>query len=196
MNKAIFTLMIAGIATTLYSCSGNKTQGSETDSIQSSQVSETQVNDMNEYNLDGTIEVAGVKYNYEFAFRNAPELAVVTTPEGFRYHDNKVKLIITRGNETTFEHTFTKETFKTLIPAKDYKQSVLAGFNFNYMQQDKHDRFYFIAVVGNPDETSDMSYSVAINIDRSGNIQTAIVHTVDTEPINNNLNQDPGMNDA
>ena len=121
---------------------------------------------------------------------------MVTTAEGYKYYDNSVKLYINRGQETVYEHTFTKEAFQSLIPAADYKRSVLAGFNFNYMQQDKHDRFYFIAVVGDPDETSDISYSVGIAIDKNGGISTSIVETIDTEPINNNLNQDPDEDDA
>ncbi len=195
MRKSSFAISIAAICLFI-GCSGNKTAPTSQDTIAVSPVSTTAINDMAEYNLDGQVEVEGVKYDYEFAFRNATDLPVVTTSEGYRYHDNEVLLIISRGKETLYEHTFTKESFQSLIPAADYKRSVLAGFNFNYMQQDKHDRFYFIAVVGDPDETSDISYSVGIAIDRNGGISTSIVETIDTEPINNDLNQDPDEDDA
>lgn len=195
MRKSSFAISIAAICLFI-GCSGNKTAPTSQDTIAVSPVSTTAINDMAEYNLEGQVEVEGVKYDYEFAFRNVTDLPVVTTSEGYRYHDNEVLLIISRGKETLYEHTFTKESFQSLIPAVDYKRSVLAGFNFNYMQQDKHDRFYFIAVVGDPDETSDISYSVGIAIDRNGGISTSIVETIDTEPINNDLNQDPDEDDA
>lgn len=195
MRKSSFAISIAAICLFI-GCSGNKTAPTSQDTIAVSPVSTTAINDMAEYNLEGQVEVEGVKYDYEFAFRNVTDLPVVTTSEGYRYHDNEVLLIICRGKETLYEHTFTKESFQSLIPAVDYKRSVLAGFNFNYMQQDKHDRFYFIAVVGDPDETSDISYSVGIAIDRNGGISTSIVETIDTEPINNDLNQDPDEDDA
>lgn len=195
MRKSSFAISIAAICLFI-GCSGNKTAPTSQDTIVVSPVSTTAINDMAEYNLEGQVEVEGVKYDYEFAFRNVTDLPVVTTSEGYRYHDNEVLLIISRGKETLYEHTFTKESFQSLIPAVDYKRSVLAGFNFNYMQQDKHDRFYFIAVVGDPDETSDISYSVGIAIDRNGGISTSIVETIDTEPINNDLNQDPDEDDA
>lgn len=195
MRKSSFAISIAAICLFI-GCSGNKTALTSQDTIAVSPVSTTAINDMAEYNLEGQVEVEGVKYDYEFAFRNVTDLPVVTTSEGYRYHDNEVLLIISRGKETLYEHTFTKESFQSLIPAVDYKRSVLAGFNFNYMQQDKHDRFYFIAVVGDPDETSDISYSVGIAIDRNGGISTSIVETIDTEPINNDLNQDPDEDDA
>lgn len=189
-------MIIASVTCIFMSCIGNTTDKSGVDTIQTSQVSKNTVNKMPEYNLEGEVVVDGEKYTYEFAFSNNTKLPVVTTDEGYKYYDNSVKLYINRGQETVYEHTFTKEAFQSLIPATDYKRSVLAGFNFNYMQQDKHDRFYFIAVVGDPDETSDISYSVGIAIDKSGGISTSIVQTVDTEPINNNLNQDPNEFDA
>ncbi|MBR6894171.1 MAG: DUF4738 domain-containing protein [Bacteroidaceae bacterium] len=196
MRKTAIIISIAAALLTQVSCVGNKTEQSKTDTIAVSGPNKTAINDMSEYNLDGTVEVGGTKYSYEFAFQNDPSQPVVTTAEGYRYHDNAVLLIIRNGQETIFEHRFTKESFQSLIPAADYKRSVLAGFNFNYMQQDKHDRFYFIAVVGDPDETSDISYSIGIAIDRSGGIATSIVETIDTEPINNDLNQDPDEDDA
>ena len=196
MRKTAIIISIAAATIGFASCVGNKTEKTDSDTIEAAGPTMKAINDMAEYNLDGTVEVGGTQYTYEFAFQNDPSRPVVTTADGYRYHDNSVLLIIHSGQETIYEHTFTKESFQSLIPAADYKRSVLAGFNFNYMQQDRHDRFYFIAVVGDPDETSDISYSAGIAIDRSGGISTNIVETIDTEPINNNLNQDPDEFDA
>ncbi|MBO4452205.1 MAG: DUF4738 domain-containing protein [Bacteroidaceae bacterium] len=196
MRKTAIIISIAAAIIGFASCVGNKTEKTDSDTLITSGPKMSAVNDMAEYNLDGTVEVGGTKYSYEFAFQNDPSQPVVTTAEGYKYHDNAVLLVIHSGKETIYEHTFTKESFQSLIPAADYKRSVLAGFNFNYMQQDRHDRFYFIAVVGDPDETSDISYSIGIAIDLNGGISTNIVETIDTEPINNDLNQDPNEYDA
>jgi hypothetical protein len=196
MRKTAIIISIAAATIGFASCVGNKTEKTDSDTLITSEPKKNAVNDMAEYSLNGQIEVEGVKYDYDFAFQNNTTLPVVTTADGYRYHDNSVLLVISRGQETVYEHTFTKESFQSLIPAADYKRSVLAGFNFNYMQQDRHDRFYFIAVVGDPDETSDISYSVGIAIDRSGAVSTSFVETIDTEPINDNLNQDPNEYDA
>lgn len=196
MKRTAFILATMSIGLMFCACTTGNSDKDRQDSVKSVVPSKNTVNSMSEYNLDGTVEVGGTKYNYEFAFNNDKSLPVVVTEEGLKYYDNNVKLYINKGSETVYEHTFTKESFQNLIPAADYKRAVLAGFNFNYMQEDKHDRFYFIAVVGDPDETSDLSYSIGIAIDKSGGISTSIVTSVDTEPMNDSLNQDPNEYDA
>lgn len=196
MKRTALILAITGIGLMLGACTGNNTEKNKGNQTDSTQIYRNSVNVMHEYNLDGTVEVGGVKYNYEFAFNNDKTLPVVVTSDGLKYYDNHVKLYINKGSETVYEHTFTKESFQNLIPAADYKRSVLAGFNFNYIQEDKHDRFYFIAVVGDPDETSDISYSIGIAIDKNGNISTSIVTNTDIEPMNSDLNKDPDEYDA
>ncbi len=158
-----------------------KTGTGETDT-QSELASKDAVNTMNDFNLDGNVEVDGRKYDYEFAFEADRHLPVVITTDGYRYYDNHVKLIISQGNHTVVEHTFTKQSFEGLIPGRDYKHSVLAGFNRNYMKQDKHDRFYFVAVVGDPDESGDINHTVGISIDTDGHISTSLLQNVDTDP--------------
>ena len=64
------------------------------------------------------------------------------------------------------------------------------------MELGKHDKFHFIAVVGDPDETTDIAYSIAIDINPDYSISTRIVNNVDTEPISNDMNVDPDEDDA
>ncbi len=197
MKQSFFGGFAVVLLTLLFACSGNSTRRDDSGQTNTDNIETTDtVNYMHEYNLDGTVEVGGIHYNYEFSFNNDKSLPTVTTEEGLTYYDNNVRLYITRGSERVYEHKFTKEFFRDLIPESDYKRSVLAGFNFNYMQEDSHDRFYFIAVVGDPDETSDISYSIAIAIDSKGNVTRKVVTSIDVEPINDNLNKDPEENDA
>lgn len=197
MRKTASIIIISCLSLAVCSCGGKPTAENENEQQSSSvAVAEDGASNMEEYNLSGTVEVDGMRYDYEFSFNNDPTLPVVTTAEGQKYHDNNVRLIISRGNETVYDHKFTKESFVNAVPAKDFKRSVLAGFNFNYMQQDKHDRFYFIAVVGDPDETSDISHSVGIAIDKSGTMSYSAVQSIDVESMDGSLNQDPDENDA
>jgi len=196
MKRLIQMMMIIGAIVGLCSCTGQQTSQTTSDSIPDHQLSKNDIHKMSAYYLDGEVEVDGLKYQYEIAFDNDTQQPVVTTEEGYQYYDNVVRLIISRGTATIYEHTFTKASFEQLVPAADYQRSVLAGFNFNYMQQDRHDRFYFIAVIGDPDETSDINYSVGLAIDKDGHVSKSIVHSVDTEPMTNGLNQDPNENDA
>ncbi len=196
MKRNVFILAIVNIGLMFCACTGGTSEKNKESQTAPVQTDRNAVNAMHEYNLDGTVEVGGVKYTYEFAFNNDKELPVVVVGEGLKYYDNHVKLYINKGSQTVYEHTFTKESFRGLIPAKDYQRSVLAGFNFNYIQENKHDRFYFIAVVGDPDETSDLSYSIGIAIDRNGGISTSIETDTDIEPVNHGLNKDPDEFDA
>jgi len=196
MKQTAFLLAIMNIGLMFCACTGGTAEKNKESIAKTTQTDRKAVNVMHEYNLDGTVEVGGSKYDYEFAFNNDKKLPIVITSEGLKYYDNHVKLYINKGSQTVYEHTFTKESFRNLIPEGDYKRSVLAGFNFNYIQEDKHDRFYFIAVVGDPDETSDISYSIGIAIDKNGGISTSIVTNTDIEPINSDLNKDPDEYDA
>ena len=191
----LFTTIIASTLL-LGSCAGNTSQPDENDSTAVVSKASGKPEVMNEYRNEGDVEVGGEKFHWEFSFDNDRQLPVVTTDDGLRYYDNHVVLVITQGQATVYEHTFTKEAFRDLIPEADYRRSVLAGFNFNYMQEDRHDRFYFIAVVGDPDETVGLEHSVAINIDRSGAYSTAIVDVTDVESNNPELNRDPDEDDA
>jgi len=195
MKRYYIAMIAAAMATlaTLSSCNSKEEKTVATTEDQSELASKDAVNAMSDFNLEGELEVDGRKYEYEFAFEADRHLPVVTTTDGYRYYDNHVKLIISQGQRVVVEHTFTKESFESLIPARDYKHSVLAGFNRNYMKQDQHDRFYFVAVVGDPDESGDINHTVGISIDTTGGISTTLLQNVDTDtsPTSGAGNSDP-----
>lgn len=199
--KRIITSIISALAITGFiSCGGNTETTEQTDSIQSEADLMNTIQSMEEYGNNGTIEVNGSKYSYYFTFSNDQNLPVITNHEGYRYYDNQVELAIYRGTgkseDMVYSHVFTKESFKSLIPEGDYSKSALVGFNYNYMNIDKHDRFYFIAAVGDPDESSDLLHTVGISISTSGEVSTQIVTDIDTEPISDDLNIDPSEDAA
>lgn len=176
-----------------WSCVNDTQKEGQTTDVTAELPSKDVVNAMNDFNLSGEMEVDGRRYEYEFAFDSDPNLPIVTTAEGFRYYDNHVKLIISQGQHVVVERTFTKEAFRELVSARDFQHSVLAGFNRNYMREDRHDAFYFVAVVGDPDESGDISHTIGITIDTHGGIATELIHNVDTDtpPSTDDASADP-----
>ena len=191
MQRKSIILLVATMC--LAACGGNGSADVAKVEDTESGVTMDGINTMSDFNLDGDVEVDGRKYTYEFAFRSDESLPVVTNAEGFRYHDNRVKLLISQGQQVVYEHTFTKESFRDLVPAKDYQRSVLAGFNRNYMKEGQHDRFYFVAVVGDPDENGDISHTIGIAVDTHGGMSTELIKNVDTDtsPTSGAANSDP-----
>ena len=105
MRKTAIIISIAVAIIAFTSCVGNKTEKNNPDTIVATGPKISAINDMTEYNLDGAIEVNGTKYDYEFAFQNDPSLPVVTTAEGYRYHDNAVLLLIHCGQQAPMGST-------------------------------------------------------------------------------------------
>lgn len=190
-------ISIAAIIITLSACGNSSNNVSQTDTNET-KIDPNKIQDIPEYGNSDTITIQGSLYTYEFKFHNDKKNPVIINSEGYKYHENYADLNIYKGktDEIVYSHTFTKESFKQYIPEKIQSQSTLVGFNFNYMELGKHDKFHFIAVVGDPDETTDIAYSIAIDLSKNFDISTHIVNDVDTEPISDNMNIDPDDDDA
>lgn len=192
MNR--FGLMTCAVCMMMLmtACTGkDKDSNSDAMAMEPEGTSLSGINSMNDFNLDGQVEVDGRRYDYEFAFECDKSLPVVTTADGYEYYDNQVRLIVSLGQQVIVERTFRKDAFRSLIPASDYQKSVLAGFNYNYMKSDAHDRFYFVAVVGDPDESGDINHTVGIAIDRNGEMSMSLIRNVDTDSREGTLSIDP-----
>ena len=190
-------LFFAAASALMISCGGSTTQSGSSDSIANDSAQST-VQSVGEYTLQDTVTVQGVKYTYELSFHPNKTAPTITNYEGFEYYENEATLTIYqgKGSDVFYTHNFTKETFRQFVPANLYDHCTLAGMNFNYMELGKHDCFHFIAVVGDPDDTADIAYSVAIDISKSGNMSLRKVEDIDTAPISDGLNIDPDEDDA
>lgn len=185
------------VCAAMCACSGNSTETkAQTDSV--GVIDTNIVQNIPEYRLEDTLTVQGSLYTYSISFQNDKSAEVIRNTEGIRYYDNDVTLTIYRGNsdEVFFTHTFTKDSFRRYLPENQYKQFTLAGVNFNHMEQGHHDRFHFIAAVGDPDETLGITYSIAIDISRDKTISMHKIDNIDTAPISEGMCVDPGEDDA
>ena len=181
----------------LVSCTGNKTDADATDSIAADTLDDS-IQTISEYSLQDTVTVQGELYTYDISFHNDPSAPTITNYEGIEYYQNEATLTIYRGKSSEVFHTirFTKEDLKSYIPAEMYDHCTLVGMNFNYMELGRHDSFHFIAVAGDPDETADITYIVAIDILKNKSVSMHQVTDIDTAPISDDLNIDPEEDDA
>lgn len=180
-TPVVFALITMTVST---SCKGKQTNlYDDIDSLKDAP-SADKTNSLPEYNMADTVTVNGTKYNYTFTFHSDKTLPTVVNAVGYKYYDNVVDLVITKGGTEVYKHTFSKESFKDKIPADDgYSDFVLQGFNFNYLKVNDHSKFHFIASVGECDEACEISYYVAIDISEAGAITlTPVSDDVETGP--------------
>lgn len=198
MKRILTSIATVLFLASLFSCTGSSDKEKAPDSTYVEVDPATIIQSLEDYTRQGDMTVNDTKYTYYLTFETNKSLPIVTNHEGYRYYDNQVELAIykEKSNDLVYDHIFTKESFQSLVPASNYDQLALVGFNFNYLMDDKHDKFYFIGVVGDPDDTSDIIYSIGIAITTSGEISTSIIPDIDADPHHNDINVDPEEFDA
>ena len=139
---------------------------------------------LRELHIADSIKVDGKTYNYQYDFISNDSMPVVRNTQGDEYRDGQVTLLVRQGERTVFSRTFRKEDFSQLVPSKFMDTSALVGFSYNYTKLDDHSALYFIATVGDPDETADIAYPVQVRITSAGTMTMEKATNLDTEPIN------------
>ncbi len=133
---------------------------------------------MTSYVESEKVTVNNAVYDYTYKFTPSTNLPIITTSANSKYYDNILSLSIKKDSVTVYNHTFTKESFKRFIPEELYPTIVLMGFNFNYNKQDLHDKFYFVASVGDPD---DEEYYIPIDVTIDCNGELYLDKFIDAE---------------
>jgi len=141
----------------------------------------------------GTIEhkLGGKKYICTFKLASDTTLKVVTNPMDYQYYDNKVTLEIKSDGKSVLNASFTKNYFKEGIPEKFFKTSGLIGFTYNYDKENDPSGIHFIATIGDPDESSDISCAFDIKITANGQISYEKLKDRDMMPIGQGMTIDP-----
>lgn len=186
--------IFAGIVAVASSCGGTSTPTNQADSTSVSKTEET-IHALNEFDMKDTTTVNGKLYQYDFSFKNDKSLPVIQNSFGYKYYDNVVLLALYEDKTKIYTHRFTKESFRSMIPAADYEKSALLGFNFNYLKAEEHSKFHFIASVGDCDESGKVTYSIAVDISVSGEISLSIVNDIETGPQFDNMDVNPSEED-
>ncbi len=169
MNKTNY-LLLALLAAVMVACQSKKEETkTETYIVKEPVMTKPDTIRMHPYDNSGKVTVNNTEYNYTYRFAPATDMPIVTTSANSKYHDNTLALTIKKGDETVYSHVFTKESFKRFIPEHLYPTIVLMGFNLNYNKEMKHDRFYFVASVGDPDD-EEYHIPIDVTIDRNGEL--------------------------
>ncbi len=166
INKILFALLAIG----MMACNSKKEEPkTTTHTVDAPVVNIPDTIRMDTYRNGDKITVNNEEYDYSYVFASSDELPIVKTSANGKYYDNTLKLTIKKGDVTVYSHTFTKASFKRFIPERLYPTIVLMGFNFNYNKQDLHDKFYFVASVGDPDD-EEFNIPIDVSIDRNGEL--------------------------
>ena len=196
--KTFHILSLAAIAFLVASCSGNnkeKDKDEKTEHIFETINKETGERSLKSYEQSDTITIKGKLYNYKFKFSPVDSLQHIINAQGLKYLDNSVELLISLDSSVVIKKTFLKTTFRSYVPEKIWEGTGLVGFSYNFIRSER-DAFYFIATIGDPDETADVSYPLEIRLTTDGGMTIEKAQNLDTEPLREGLNIDPSENDG
>lgn len=194
--KTYQIIAFAAIAFLFSSCrNNNKPEEEEQKRIVETIDQETGIISLSEREYGDTITVKGTLYNYKFTFKPVDSLKHIINSQGLEYIDNAVSLTIRKDSTVVTEKKFLKSSFKSYIPDDLWEHSGLVGFAFNFVRQER-DAFYFIATIGDPDETADISLPLEIRITTDGGMTINKAVDLDTEPLRDGLNIDPSSEDG
>jgi hypothetical protein len=179
------------LALALLAGCGSQAKQQPAERIVETQDTATGIFTLRELHVADSIMLADKTYKYQFDFTPCDSLRPVRNQQGDDYYDNMVTLKVTQDGRTVTERTFTKQSFSELVPHDFMQYSALVGFTYDYTKMDASDALYFIATVGDPDETADMAFPIELRITPSGSLTLEKAVDLDTEPISPNLNIDP-----
>lgn len=153
---------------------------------------ETGIISLRDYTINDTITIGGKLYHYSCSLEHVDSMPVLINPQGLEYHESRVNISIKNDNSTIFQKTFYKRNFHEQVPAAFLKTSTMVGVNYNVTKRDEdRSAFYFIVTVGDPDETSDMSYPLELKVTPDGSFSFKKAENLETGPLTNGLNIDP-----
>ena len=147
---------------------------------------------LRDYTIADTIAINGKVYDYSCRFEPVDSMPILINPQGLEYKESRVSIEISHDSTKVFGKTFYKKDFSNIVPADFLKSSTVVGVNYNYTKRDiDRSAFYFIITVGDPDETSDMSYPIELKVDPNGTFTLKKAENLETGPITQGLNIDP-----
>ncbi len=179
------------IATAITACNSNNKTNAVVEEASVDSINPNAINSLSEYDNSGKHTIGNSTYQYTYSFKNDKSLDIVKNPLDYQYYDNKATLKITQGGRSIVNRTFTKADFKSMVPANFYKVSGLVGFCYNFDKEKNKDAVYFIATIGDPDQSADTTYAIEIKITSSGEISFDHLQDRDTAPINEGMTIDP-----
>jgi len=119
-------------------------------------------------------------------------LPIIINADGAKYYDNAVNLIIWRDDSIKILHkVFLKKDFTDYVSNKYLQKSGLVGFSYNPIKGNDSNALYFLATIGDPDESAGVNFPIEIRISTTGAISMQKAEYIETEPLQKGLNEEP-----
>lgn len=114
-----------------------------------------------------TINWAGGSYTIKITRISDKSLSLIEDASGNKYYDNKVRLLITRKDGSSFfDKEFTRDDFRRYTNSKITSKWGLTGFNFDTVDGS---RLLFAIAIGSPDEMADNEFvPLTLAVDNQG----------------------------
>lgn len=137
------------------------------------------VQQSSDYNDERSVEWAGDTYTVTVSRHADTSLPQITDTDGRKYYDNKVRIIVTRSDGTTFfDKEFTKQYFASQVGKEYLSNNVLTGI---VLDKAEDSLLVFVASVGSPDNLSDEYIPMRMTISRTGDVNVTRSSQLDLE---------------
>lgn len=175
--KTIFNLAALFVLMALAACS-NKTEPVKVDDkrvLMQNTTDEKGVHRMQVSRSEQTVTFKEKEYKVSVVRTPNDSLARVVSEVGDLFVDNQITLKITRGTESVFHKTFTKQSFSSVVSAEFVKRSMLEGMVF---EKTNARGIVFAVSMGYPQ--TDLFIPISVTIDGNGRMS---VERVEEEPL-------------
>lgn len=109
--------------------------------------------------------IGGAQYAYTIRRAASDSLDIVEN-HGRKYHDNRIRLVVTRPDGTVFfQKVFSKANFAPMLPEQFQENGVLLGMK---LDKAEGNNLNFVVSVGSPDENNDEFYLVKMVLNNFG----------------------------
>ena len=176
-----------------YSCA-NKEKAQQKEECMSDMCdSVTSVTSLRDYTLKDTMRVNGHIYHYTCSLEHVDSMPTLINAQGAEYKESRVCVSVKHDSTNIFQRTYYKKDFKKMVPKELFNVATLVGVNYNYLKSNDHSALHFIITVGDPDETSDLSFPLELTVSPDGSSTIKKAENIETGPISSNLNVEPDI---
>ena len=171
ISKYYLFIIVSVIVGQLMSCSCEKKKSKqpEFEPWEAPEVVDTIV-DIPRKDVSDTVHISDAVYQFHFVLHKIDSLPTVKSFSGLEFHDNGVELTVRSDSSHLFHKEFTKQSFKSLVPEKDYKKMSLTDFNYFNAKRDDRSKFHFLATISDPEDTDGYGYYIDVQISKSGEV--------------------------
>lgn len=185
---------ILGATASLSSCKGNDRDTAAQDTLWTRPAAQDSIIALDPIAYRHAVTLGSSRLTYEYRMQPCDSLPVITNADGARYYDNEVELTVWRDDSVRlFHRRFLKRDFAEYAAGGNLDRVGLVGFSYNPMKADDTSALYFLATVGDPDESAGVNFPVELRVTPSGSLTMQRAEDMETEPLQDGLNQEPNI---